>query len=41
VRRSLAVGLVPGENRFEARAANGDGTWDSESAILVLHFVER
>src|SRR5262249_8283329 len=35
--RTFTVALVPGANVFEVKAANGDGSWDSESARLRLH----
>ena len=38
IRRSYSVALVEGENRFEVRAASGDGSWDSEPATLVLSY---
>lgn len=37
-RRLVTVLLVEGENRLEARAATGDGSWDSEPALLVLRY---
>ncbi len=36
LRRRFAVTLVPGENRFEVRAASSDGSWESEPAVLVV-----
>ncbi|MEQ8791511.1 MAG: caspase family protein [Pirellulaceae bacterium] len=36
VRRSFTVALVDGDNRFEVRAASGDGSWESEPAVLVV-----
>ena len=34
--RRVATALVPGENRFEVRAASSDGSFESEPAVLVI-----
>jgi hypothetical protein len=36
VRQTFVAALVEGENRFEVRAASGDGSWESEPAVLVV-----
>jgi WD40 repeat protein len=41
VRRRFTVALVEGENRLEVKAANRDGSQDSEPAILTLRYLKR
>ena len=36
--QKLTFSLVEGENRVEVRAASGDGSWESEPALLVLKY---
>jgi len=37
-RQQFHVTLVPGENRFEARAATADGAWPSSPAVTVIRY---
>lgn len=36
--RTFEVPLIPGENTIEARAASGDGSWESEPARRALRY---
>jgi WD40 repeat protein len=38
LRQSFPVTLVEGDNRLEVHSASGDGSMDSEPAVLVLHY---
>lgn len=40
VYRTFEVALIEGENRLKVAAANGDGSWESEPAEIVLTFEE-
>jgi WD40 repeat protein len=36
--RQFIVNLVSGDNRLEVHASSSDGSWDSEPAMLVIHY---
>ncbi len=38
IRRRFTVALVRGDNRLEVKASSGDGSWDSEPAVLTLRY---
>src|SRR5207249_1478388 len=38
LKRTFRLLLAPGENRIEVRAASGDGSWESEPAVVVLRY---
>jgi WD40 repeat protein len=38
LRKTFQVPLIAGENRIEVCAASGDGSWESEPAVLVLKY---
>ncbi len=38
LKRSFKVSLVEGDNRFEVKAASGDGSWESEPTTITLRF---
>ena len=41
VRRTFRADLVPGENVFEVRAANGTGAWESEPAVVRVYRAKK
>ncbi|HTU21745.1 MAG TPA: caspase family protein [Gemmataceae bacterium] len=40
VLRRFRVALVEGDNRLEVKAASGDGSWESEPAVITLRYAK-
>lgn len=38
IKRKFHVQLLPGENKLEVFSASGDGSWESEPAVLTLRY---